>query len=114
MAPENNKPVIAADERFQALCAAYREACPDPEAGPAFMPTLWQKIDASRSFTYSWRRMARAIITAAAAAALLMGVILTQRETNPSPTYLELLAAGQAHNDLADTEIVQALHENLR
>jgi hypothetical protein len=112
MAPENNKPVIGADERLQTLFAAYRETCPDPEPGPAFMPQLWQKIDAGRSFTYSWRRLARGIITAAAAAALLMGVILTQREANPSPSYLELLAAGHAHNDLADTEIIQALHEN--
>lgn len=114
MEPENEQPVTGADERLQAVFAAYREMCSDPEPGPDFMPQLWQKIDASRSFTYSWRRLARAIITAAAAAALLMGVILTQRETNPSPSYLELLAAGQAHNDLADTEIIQALHENSR
>jgi hypothetical protein len=114
MSPQNEKPVIGADERLQALLAAYRETYPDPEPGPDFMPQLWQKIDASRSFTFSLRRLARGIITAAAAAALLMGVILTQREANPSPSYLELLAAGHAHNDLADTEIIQALHENSR
>ncbi len=78
------------------------------------MPQLWRKIDANRSYTYSLKRLAQGIITAAAAAALLMGVYLANPQPRPSPSYLELLAASQTHNDLADTEIVQASHENSR
>jgi hypothetical protein len=102
------------DEQLQALFGAYREACPDPEPSPGFMPQLWRKIDANRSYTYSLKRLAQGIITAAAAAALLMGVYLANPQPLPSPSYLELLAADQPHNDLADTEIVQASHENSR
>ena len=102
------------DDQLQALFAAYREACPDPEPSPGFMPQLWRKIDANRSYTYSLKRLAQGIITAAAAAALLMRVYLASPPTAPSPSYLELLAAGQTHYDLADTEIVQAVHDNSR
>jgi hypothetical protein len=102
------------DEQLQALFSAYREACPDPEPGPDFMPQLWRKIDANRSYTYSLKRLAQGIITAAAAAALIIGVYLANPQPGPAPSYLELLAAGQTHYDLADTEIVQAVHDNSR
>jgi hypothetical protein len=105
--------VGASEEQLQALFAAYREACPALEPGPEFMPQLWRKIEARRSFPFGLRRLAQGIITAAAAAALVMGVALTTPEPL-SPSYLELLAAGQAPDNLADTEIVLALHDNSR
>lgn len=103
-----------AEDPLQALFAAYREACPDPEPSQDFMPQLWQRIEANRSFTFGLKRFAQGIITAAAAAALLMGVYLTRPEPRLSASYLELLAAGQPHDNLADTEIMLALHENSR
>lgn len=111
---ENEKPESAREQQLDALFAAYREACPDPDPSPDFMPLLWQRIDSNRSFRYSLKRLAQGFITAAAAAALIMGISLVAPDSRPSPTYLELLAAGNAHYDLADTEIVQALHENSR
>jgi hypothetical protein len=114
MSLEREEPKGGAEEQLAALFAAYREACPDPDPSPEFMPMLWQRIDAGRSFSYSLKRLAQGFITAAAAAALIMGVYLVRPDSRPSPTYLELLAAGNAHYDLADTEIVQALHENSR
>ncbi len=96
------------------LFAAYREACPDPEPGGDFMPRLWQKIEARRAFSYSLKRIARGVITAAAAAALVMALFLAPRHRT-TPSYLELLAAGQSHDNIADTEIVQsAAYENPR
>lgn len=114
MSLENEEPDSAMEEQLDALFAAYREACPDPEPSSDFMPLLWQRIDSNRSVRYSLKRLAQGFITAAAAAALIMGVSLVVPDTRPTPTYLELLAAGNAHYDLADSEIVQALHENSR
>ncbi len=113
MSSQHEKPG-GTEEQLDALFAAYRECCPDPEPGRDFMPQMWRRIDANRSFSYSLKRFARGIITAAAAASLLMGVYLSQPQSIPTPSYLELLAAGQPHDNLADTEIVQALHENSR
>jgi hypothetical protein len=96
------------------LFAAYREACPDPESGENFMPQLWQKIEARRAFSFRLKRLARGIITAAALACLTMGFFLATAGHSTPPTYLELLAAGQSHDDLADTEIVQPAYENPR
>jgi hypothetical protein len=113
MSPDNERRE-GADEPIQALFAAYREACPDPEPSQDFMPQLWQRIEASRSFSSHLKRLAQGIITAAAAAALLMGIYLTRPEPNSPPSYLETLAAGQTHDNLADTEIVLALRESSR
>ena len=47
-------------DRLNALWAEYREATPDPEAGPDFMPKLWHKIEARRVETTSvFRRLAQ-------------------------------------------------------
>jgi len=114
MLSPDESPDREADDRLQALFAAYRQACPEPEPGADFMPQLWRRVEARRSFRYRLSRMARGIITAAAAAALLMGVFLARPPVNPTPSYLELLAAGQSRDNLADTEMAMALHENAR
>jgi hypothetical protein len=101
-------PLDANDARLAALFASYREACPDPEPSAEFMPRLWQKIDSRQSSLFGLKRLAQGIVTAAAAACLLMGAFLA---SSPSAfnagTYLESLAADQAHENPADVEIVQ-------
>jgi hypothetical protein len=99
---------------LERLFAAYREACPDPEPGGNFMPQLWQKIESRRAFSYSLKRLARGIITAAAVASLAMAVLLAVPQHRTPPTYLELLAAGQSRNNISDTVIVQSVYENPR
>jgi hypothetical protein len=99
---------------LSSLFAAYREACPDPEPGQDFMPQLWRKIEARRSFAYSLKRLAQGIVAAAAVASLVMGVYLVKPQPRTPPSYLELLAAGQSRYTLADTEIVQPFQENAR
>lgn len=112
MMPENGKHPL--DQGLDALFAAYREACPDPEAGERFMPGVWQRIDANRVFSYRLKRLAQAIITAAAVASLAMGFYLSRPPQLQHSTYLELLASDQQQDNLADAEIVQATYGNTR
>lgn len=103
------------EEAFERLLAAYREACPDPEPSADFVPGLWRKIEGRQTFGFAVRRLARALITAAAIASLAMGVYVTQFQPGVSPTYLEQLAGATApHDSLADGEIVQAMYEQNR
>lgn len=107
------------EPRLAALFAAYRDALPDPEPSVNFTPQLWEKIEARQVYASSVRRLARAIITAAAAASLLMGIYSTaprtQRSVFYNNTYLELLASGQqTHDNLADVEIIAAVQESTK
>ena len=87
-----------AEERLDALFRAYREACPDPDASPNFMPQLWQRIEARQTFTFSLRRMAGGFATAALALSLALGVYMAipRNSQSYSPqSYLEALADAQ-------------------
>jgi len=86
------------DEQLDLLFRAYREACPTPDPSPNFMPQLWQKIESRQTLGLSLRRFAGALVTAAVAASLALGVYMaTPRAaaSNPSyyASYVEALAA---------------------
>jgi len=70
------------EQRLDALFRAYRNACPNPEASANFMPNLWQRIEARQTYTFSFRRMANAFVTAALALSLGLGVYMSI----PAPT----------------------------
>jgi hypothetical protein len=95
--------------RLSELFAAYRAACPDPEPGAMFLPGLWEKIEARRSFAYRLKRLSRGVITAAAVVCLLMGLFLARPE--PSVSYLEVLSADQSHDSSADEDVIPAGYE---
>jgi hypothetical protein len=85
------------DEQLDALFRIYRDACPAPEAGPNFMPLLWQRIESRQIFAFSFRRMANSLVTAAMLASLALGVYMAMPHPKPvNPTtyasYLEVLA----------------------
>ena len=87
------------DERLDELFRAYHMACEPREASVNFMPELWQKIEKVQSATFSFRRIARSFVTAAAALAMLLAVIgFLPRRNSPAynVTYVEALAA---HNE---------------
>jgi hypothetical protein len=93
-------------DRLDALWAEYRQATPDPEAGPDFMPKLWHKIEARRVETTSvFRRLAQICVMATVALALIMGAVLVPTSRNEevfySGTYVDALAAEHT-NDYAD------------
>ena len=64
-------------EDLQALFASYREALPDPEPGAQFMPGVWARIEPQRSFAWSFRKAAKALVTAAVGACLAMSLFLS-------------------------------------
>jgi hypothetical protein len=88
------------DERLDELFRAYRLACEPGEISANFMPELWGKIDLVQSATFSFRRIAKGFLTAAAALSLVLASIafVPSRQISPvySATYVEALAA---HND---------------
>jgi hypothetical protein len=94
------------DEKLDALFRAYAQ-CSTPEPSANFMPKLWQRIEARQSYTFSFRRMANAFVTAAVAMTVALGVYMSIPRSNPaahySQSYLEALADA---NDLDTPEIV--------
>ena len=83
------------DQDLNALFRAYHDACAAPEAGANFMPNLWARIESRQRFTFSFRRMANALTTAAVALSLALGIYMAIPQSSsidPSQTYVEVLA----------------------
>lgn len=103
MRPEDNL-----DRQFDELLARYREACPDPEAGAAFMPRLWQKIEARQNYLLEWKRWTQGFLAGAVAASLLFVVlqVLPDRKSDfYTATYVETLAEEQAPERLVYQDV---------
>ena len=65
------------DGRLDELFRAYRASCPDPEAGADFMPQLWSKIEMREASTNWFGSMAKALVTAAVAASVILGMLIS-------------------------------------
>jgi len=87
-------PMRGDDDKLDSLLQAYRAACPDREPDANFMPGLWRRIESRRNFTFSFQRMVRGFVTAAAAVTLAIGVYVSLPRAKPVPevSYLEALA----------------------
>ena len=90
-------------DRLDALWAEYRQAIPDPEAGPDFTPQLWRKIEARRVETTSvFRRLAQICVMATVALALVMGAVLIPHTNSDevfyTGTYVDILAAEHSND----------------
>ena len=99
------------EKRLDGLLAAYRNACPEVDASPEFMPKLWQKIESRRVENFwIFKRLAQACVaTAAIAIALSLALTPAPQENEAlSSSYTEILAA-----DNADQAYVQALPADL-
>jgi hypothetical protein len=96
MMSENN---MANENQLDELFRAYREACPDPEPGVNFTPELWSRIEAREASTNLFGRMAKALVTAALAATVILGLMVsgfTRAQSQFNGTYLEALSADHA------------------
>jgi hypothetical protein len=83
------------DQELDALFRAYHDACVAPEASANFMPNLWARIESRQRSTFSFRRMANALTTAAVAASLALGIYMSIPRSSAfdnSRTYVEELA----------------------
>src|SRR5450755_4244109 len=87
------------DQKLDALFRAYHDACAAPEADANFMPNLWARIESRQRFTFSFRRMANALTTAAVALSLVLGVYMSIPKSGSidyEQTYVEALAESNA------------------
>jgi len=72
------------ENELDRIFADYREAIPDPEPSAAFMPRLWEAIEARRAFRVRFGRLSRVFVTAAGAAWLIMAGVLIAYSTSAS------------------------------
>jgi hypothetical protein len=101
------------EEKLDALFRAYRNACPAPEVGANFMPDLWQRIEARQGFLFSFRRLANALVPAAVALSIALGVYAyspRHTATYMPQTYIEALAEA---NPLDTPDIVGTVRLDL-
>ena len=97
------------DERLDALFREFAQACPDRDPSANFMPKLWQQIEARQTYTFSFRRMANALVTAAVALSIVLGAYMSiPRASGYVPqTYIEALADANA---LDTPDIIGPVH----
>jgi len=100
------------DRKLDDLFRDYRAACPDVDAGPDFMPKLWQKIEVRHSFWFFFQRFCRIAAPACAAIGLLL-VALNVTSTTEYPvasTYADALAADHTAER---TDYAEAIRSNM-
>jgi len=91
------------DQKLDALFRAYHDACVAPEADANFMPNLWARIESRQRFTFSFRRVANALTTAAMALSLVLGIYMSIPRSNSNDynqTYVEALAESNPSDGL--------------
>ena len=74
----------------------YKTSCPDIEPNVNFMPQLWKRIEARRSFSFAFQRLARAAMAASAVLSFLLLLLNAASDLHPrpvAPTYADALAA---------------------
>jgi len=97
------------DQRFR----AYREACPTPEPRVDFIPRLWRRIEARQTFAFSFRRMANALVTAAMAASIALGVYMALPHGAPANAYTSYVEALADANTIDTPDIVAPVRLDL-
>jgi hypothetical protein len=99
------------NRELDSMLAAYKQAVPDPEPSPEFMPRLWRKIDARRNLVFRLGRLTRVFLTSAAALCLLMTGVQTfpRSDRAAHPSYLDILA--ESHNSDNLFEYLESMHE---
>jgi hypothetical protein len=108
-----NKDVWSGEEsletRLDGLFASYRDACPEPEPSPDFMPRLWARIEGRRQTqdVFAWRRWAQAFLSLAAVTCLLIVMLQVMPSSSSAyfhTTYIDQLSEedGPEHMLLQD------------
>jgi hypothetical protein len=79
----SNEGEVRLDEMFR----AYRAACPDPTPSANFMPAMWARIEAREVSTNWFGSVAKALVTAALAASVILGMMISA--TNQSSAFFD-------------------------
>ena len=83
------------ESRLDELFQRYSDACPVPEAGPNFMPEMWARIEMREASGNWFGSMAKALVTAALAASVILGLIVSSMNQSAAfynGTFVEALA----------------------
>lgn len=88
------------------LFRAYREASPDPEPSVNFMPEMWAKIEARQASSTVFNRFAKALVTAALGASVVMG-LLSASYSQAGPSYEGSYIQALAADHVSDLEPLQ-------
>lgn len=98
------------EQGLERLFQLYREACPDPEPSPAFIPGIWQKIEARQTMVRTLQRWAQAFVAASAviSALLVAQSLWTARVESPvyTTTYVDTLAGPEPLEAAVYAELV--------
>jgi hypothetical protein len=97
------------DQELDELFRAYRQSFAEADASSGFMPGVWEKIEARRSFAFRVTHLARAFLGATAVLFTLMAgfFVLVHDRTVPEPheSYLDSLASAHANDSM-----IEAMH----
>jgi hypothetical protein len=87
----------SSQNRLDELLRAYRRACPDPDASANFMPGIWARIEAREVSTNWFGRVAKALVTTALAASVILGLMSSANRSTAflNATFVEALRADQ-------------------
>jgi hypothetical protein len=105
------------EKELDELFRAYRESFADVEASSGFMPGVWEKIEARRSFAFRVSHLARALLGASAVVFTLMaGFLVLQDRTSPDmpATYLDALASAHSSDSMLDAMHSETFEANQR
>jgi hypothetical protein len=86
------------DRQLDELFLRYKNACPDPEPSVDFMPKLWKSIEKRRGFWFTFQQLARVLVTASAAACLILAALNVVGDTRSTAVtrygnYTDVLSA---------------------
>jgi hypothetical protein len=110
---QSNDPVLSdswcnePDVELDKLFLAYRDACPEPEPSVNFMPEMWAKIEARESSSTIFSRVAKALVTAALGASVVMGLLSASYSQPPGPTYDGTYMQALTQDHISDLEPLQ-------
>ena len=104
-----------AERELDELFRAYRQSFADVDASGGFMPGLWEKIEARRSFAFRLTHVARAFLGASALLfTLLFGMFLlaeNRTSLDPHESYLDSLASAHASDSMIESMHSEAAAE---
>jgi hypothetical protein len=97
------------NDDINSLLSEYRDAFPDAEPSPQFMPRLWGRIEARRGFTLRIKRITQMFLAGAAALCLVMtgALVLPSSKQPVHSNYVDILAEAHPAESLAALGIVR-------